>query len=72
MNCIADLAPDLNMLMFINEAAKNDRTTGCPKDWSLKGQRCIQRCAFVWGKHIQSFWFSHWMLLWCTMSLKVW
>ncbi|KAJ7114729.1 hypothetical protein C8R44DRAFT_556388, partial [Mycena epipterygia] len=43
MNHIADLAPDPNMLMFIDEAAKNDRTTGRPKGWSLKGQRCIQR-----------------------------
>lgn len=50
MNRIADIAPDPNMLMFLDEAAKNDRTTGRTKGWSLKGQRCIQRRAFIRGK----------------------
>ncbi|KAJ7713398.1 hypothetical protein B0H16DRAFT_1272520, partial [Mycena metata] len=35
MNRIADLVPDPNMLMFIDEAAKNDRTTGRSRGWSL-------------------------------------
>ncbi|KAJ7477763.1 hypothetical protein B0H11DRAFT_1916945 [Mycena galericulata] len=39
MNRMADIVPDANMLMFIDEAAKSDRTTGRPKGWSLKGQR---------------------------------
>jgi hypothetical protein len=38
------------MLMFIDEAAKNDRTTARTKGWSLLGTRCIQRRAFVRGK----------------------
>jgi hypothetical protein len=38
------------MLMFIDEMAKNDRTTGRPKGWSLRGRRCIQRRAFIHGK----------------------
>ena len=47
---IADMVPDLNMLIFIDEAAKNDRTSGCPKGWSLMGTCCIQQRAFVRGK----------------------
>ncbi|KAF7372044.1 Tc1-mariner class transposase [Mycena venus] len=47
---IADLVPDPNMLMFIDEAAKNDHTTTRQKGWSLMGMRCIQRRAFVRGK----------------------
>ncbi|KAJ7677180.1 hypothetical protein B0H17DRAFT_864601, partial [Mycena rosella] len=43
MNRIADIAPDPNILMFIDEAAKNDRTTGRPKGWSLVGTCCLQR-----------------------------
>jgi transposase len=50
MNRMADLVPDPNMLMFTDEAAKNDRTTGRPKGWSLRGRRCIQRRAFIRGK----------------------
>jgi hypothetical protein len=49
-NRIADVVPDPNMLMFIDEAAKNDRTTARTKGWSLLGTRCIQRRAFVRGK----------------------
>lgn len=41
---------DPAMLMFIDEAAKNDKTNGRKHGWSLKGQRCIQRRAFVWGQ----------------------
>jgi transposase len=50
MNHIADIVPDPNMLMFMDEAAKNDRTTGRSKGWSLKGRRCVQRRAFIRGK----------------------
>ncbi|KAF7345996.1 Tc1-mariner class transposase [Mycena venus] len=50
MNRMADLVPDANMLMFIDEAAKDDRTLGRSKGWSLRGQRCIQRRAFIRGK----------------------
>jgi hypothetical protein len=37
MNHITDIVPDLNMLMFINEPAKNDHTMRHSKGWSLKG-----------------------------------
>ncbi|KAJ7190311.1 hypothetical protein GGX14DRAFT_326719, partial [Mycena pura] len=50
MNKIADLVPDPNMLMFVDEAAKNDRTTGRPKGRSLVGKRCFQRRPFVRGQ----------------------
>jgi transposase len=50
MNRIADVVPDPNMLMFIDEAAKDDRTTGRAKGWSLVGKRCVQRRVFVRGK----------------------
>jgi hypothetical protein len=50
MNRIADIVPDANMLMFIDEAAKNDRTIGRPKGRSLVGTRCVQRRPFVRGK----------------------
>jgi hypothetical protein len=48
---MADLVPDANMLMFIDEAAKNDHTSGRIKGWLLMGTRCIQQRAFVRGKH---------------------
>ncbi|KAJ7727414.1 hypothetical protein B0H16DRAFT_1331557 [Mycena metata] len=50
MNRIADLVPDPNMLMFINKAVKNDRTTSHSRGWSLREQCCMQRRVFVHGK----------------------
>jgi hypothetical protein len=47
---MADLVLDLNMLMFIDEAVKNDHTTGWPKGWTLGGRGCIQRQAFICRK----------------------
>jgi hypothetical protein len=38
------------MLMFIDEAAKNEKTKAKRYRWSLKGQRCIQRRVFVCGQ----------------------
>lgn len=38
------------MLIFLDEAAKNDKTAGRNKGWSLKGTRCVQRRCFVRGK----------------------
>ncbi|KAH7918821.1 hypothetical protein BV22DRAFT_1108262 [Leucogyrophana mollusca] len=37
MNCIADLAPDPEMLLFGDEAAKDRRTTGRKMGYSPKG-----------------------------------
>jgi transposase len=39
--------PDPSMVMFIDEAAKNERTPGRKRGWLL---RCIQRRAFVHGQ----------------------
>jgi hypothetical protein len=39
-----------DMVMFVDEAAKNERTTGWKYGWSLKGRRCIQRRVFVRGQ----------------------
>jgi len=50
MNTIADQVPDPEMLMFIDEAAKNKRTSGRVKGWSLKGKPCPQRRCFVRGQ----------------------
>lgn len=50
MNRIADLVPRPDMLMFIDEAAKNDRTVARRYGWSLKGSRCVQRQAFGRGQ----------------------
>jgi transposase len=50
MNRIADEVPDANMLMFIDEAAKNQRTSGRNSGWSLVGKRCVARQVFVRGQ----------------------
>jgi transposase len=50
MNRIADVAPDPEMLMFVDEAARNKKTSGRKMGWSLVGTRCIQRRCFVHGQ----------------------
>jgi transposase len=50
MNRIADVAPDPEMLMFVDEAAQNKKTSGRKMGWSLVGTRCIQRRCFVCGQ----------------------
>lgn len=50
MNRIADQVPDPNMLMFGDEASKDERTSTRRKGWSLMGTRCIQRRCFVRGR----------------------
>jgi transposase len=47
MNRIAEDAPDPEMLMFIDEAARNRLTSGRKWGWSLVGKRCVQRRHFV-------------------------
>ncbi|KAF8222187.1 hypothetical protein L208DRAFT_1324036, partial [Tricholoma matsutake] len=39
-----------DMIMFVDEAAKNEQTNGWRYGWSLKGRRCIQRRVFVHGQ----------------------
>ncbi|KZP14063.1 hypothetical protein FIBSPDRAFT_705616, partial [Athelia psychrophila] len=43
MNRIADLVPDSNMLMFGDEASKDERTSARRRGWSERGTRCVQR-----------------------------
>ncbi|KAF8220220.1 hypothetical protein L208DRAFT_1335104, partial [Tricholoma matsutake] len=50
MLCIGHEIHDPNMLMFIDEAAKDGRTSARKYGWSLKGRQCIQRWVFVHGQ----------------------
>jgi transposase len=50
MNRIADEVSNPDMLMFVDEAARNKRTSGRPKGWSLVGKRCVQRRCFGRGE----------------------
>ncbi|KAJ7585572.1 hypothetical protein C8J56DRAFT_750340, partial [Mycena floridula] len=47
MNHIAEIMHNPDMAMFINEAAKNDKTVARTNGWSLTGTRVIQRQVFV-------------------------
>lgn len=50
MNRIATIAPDPDMLMFADEAARDRRTSSRRKGWSPVGKRCVQRRFFVRGQ----------------------
>jgi len=50
MNTIADEVTDPDQLMFVDEAARNRKTSGRSKGWDLVGRRCIQRRFFVRGQ----------------------
>ena len=50
MNSIADEVPDPQMLMFIDEAARNRRTSQQSKGWALLRKQCVQRWFFVRGE----------------------
>jgi transposase len=51
MNRIADEVINSNMLMFVNEAARNKRTLErTTKGWLLVGKRCVQRRFFGCGE----------------------
>lgn len=49
MNYIAEIMHDPNMAMFIDEAAKNDKTVARNNGWSMIGTRVIQHQVFVRG-----------------------
>ena len=49
MNRIAEEAPDANMLMFVDEAAKDERTLSRKYGRSRKGVRCVTGKKFVRG-----------------------
>ncbi|KAF8236719.1 hypothetical protein L208DRAFT_1525253, partial [Tricholoma matsutake] len=51
MNHIAEEVPDPQMMMFIDEAAQNRRSSQRPKGWALLGRRCVQKQFFVCGEH---------------------
>ncbi|KIK80041.1 hypothetical protein PAXRUDRAFT_159730, partial [Paxillus rubicundulus Ve08.2h10] len=51
MNFIAEIAPDPNMLMFEDEAAKNERTLIRPYGRARMGICCVQWKCFVRGTH---------------------
>ena len=50
MNMIADVMTDPSMLMFIDEAAWNKKTSARTKGWSLVGEQCMQRQCFGHGE----------------------
>ncbi len=50
MNRIADEVPNPDMLIFIDEAARNRRASARNRGWSLVGRRCVQRRHFIRGQ----------------------
>ena len=50
MNTVAEKVPWPDMLMFLDEAARNWKTSGRTRGWALVGRRCVQRRFFVQGK----------------------
>jgi transposase len=50
MNTIAEEVPRPDMLMFLDEAARNRKTSGRTRGWALVGRRCVQRRFFVRGQ----------------------
>lgn len=49
MNRLAEIAPDPEMLMFGDEAAKNKHTLARQMGYSARGTRCVQSRCFVRG-----------------------
>lgn len=47
---IGEIAPDDEMLVFLNKVARNEKIAGRPKGWLLRGTRCIQCRCFVRAK----------------------
>ena len=53
MNRIADEVTNPDMLMFVDEAARNKKTSARMKGWSLVGKRCVQRTCFgCYASHV--------------------
>ena len=50
MNKIADEVTNPDMLMFVDEAARNNKTSARTRGWSLVGKRCVQRRRFGRGE----------------------
>ena len=49
MNNLADITPNPEMLMFADEAAKNDHTLARSMGYSQRGTRCVQSRCFIRG-----------------------
>lgn len=49
MNQMADLVTNLDQLMFVDESARNRRTSARQWGWSLLGRKCVRRRFFVRG-----------------------
>ena len=50
MNNIADIVTNPDMLMFVDEAARNKKSSARMKGWSLVGERCVERRCFGRGQ----------------------
>jgi hypothetical protein len=50
MNRVADKVMNPDMLMFVDEAARNKKTSARTKGWSLVGKRSVQRRCFGRGE----------------------
>jgi len=50
MNRIAELVPNPDILMFGDEASKDERTSNRCRGWSQQGTQCVQRKCFMRGK----------------------
>lgn len=50
MNWIGAEVPNMDMVIFLDESAKDDRTLGRKMGWSRIGTHCIQRQCFVRGQ----------------------
>ena len=51
INWVVTLVPDPNMLMFMDQTAKDERTTARQMGWSRIGTPCVQWACFVHGRH---------------------
>ena len=49
-NWLADLAPNLEILVFGDEASKDERTSNRCRGWPHKRMHCIQGKCFVHGR----------------------
>jgi hypothetical protein len=52
---MVDLIENPDMLMFGDEAVKDERTSARRQGWLLQGTRCVQRKCFVRGQRYSIF-----------------
>lgn len=73
MNKIAEVVTNLDQLMFVDEAARNRRTSTRMNGWALLGRKCVQRRFFVRGERfsilpILTIEGEHWLFLWLLIA----